>query len=530
MGKTVMNDAANGKVRALVSQANKALVERQYGEAEAVAESALAMDAQCGDAYLIQARAALAQGYFHQAVSLAGKAQHLLRAPDQATLTVAMGLSRLGEFTKAEKLFDRIVERQPDWVEARLQRAHNAIKQVDMDAARLDFFICTAFPESPGAAWYGYSYTKKFKDGDDDLQRLETDVQGRVEGKEDDFLAHYGLGKARGDVGRFSESLASYARANHLQSKYNQASGHQFQRREVLARARKLVVDYERAIGAMEPHSAGVPQGVLTLCGMPRVGKTLLQGNIARHAAVRSLSERNVLSTLAARVGINGTSLLVESLPALRWPQIAALAQVLPKCWEHEDGQFRWGVTTDPNGDRCVGAMAMLSSGARTVWCRRDPESTALAIFCRYFTSVRFSTGFEDIAVAQVLHNGLMAFWASQLPQRVHVVDYEQLVRNPDATVASVLGFMGLDADGLDDSSELADVSPDLLSSAGSVQVATRANPDFDTLKRDYAMALPQVRDAFAQAVELVWKRVPELRPYLPGVPDASTGAERQAV
>jgi LPS sulfotransferase NodH len=69
-----------------------------------------------------------------------------------------------------------------------------------------------------------------------------------------------------------------------------------------------------------------------------------------------------------------------------------------------------------------------------------------------------FAYDFEDMAAYMTGHDTLMRHWKQSLRVPIHELDYEDLVTNPEATLASLCDFIGAPAGGRSSSDESAPV------------------------------------------------------------------------
>ena len=92
----------------------------------------------------------------------------------------------------------------------------------------------------------------------------------------------------------------------------------------------------------------------------------------------------------------------------------------------------------------------LLFPGARVIFAQRHPCDAMLSGFMQSFSPNLGMAHFLDIADAADFYDAAMAVWtASQaaLPLNVHTVVYEELVRDPEAVLRPLLGFLGREWD-----------------------------------------------------------------------------------
>src|SRR5690606_5585061 len=91
------------------------------------------------------------------------------------------------------------------------------------------------------------------------------------------------------------------------------------------------------------------------------------------------------------------------------------------------------------------GLLLHVLPDARVIWMRRNPEDVALSCFRTFFSSpVPWSWSLEDIARYFLIEDQLFAHWTAQFPERILVVPYEGLVREPGVWIEKILAHSGL--------------------------------------------------------------------------------------
>ncbi|KMW57652.1 TPR repeat domain protein [Candidatus Rhodobacter oscarellae] len=78
---------------------------------------------------------------------------------------------------------------------------------------------------------------------------------------------------------------------------------------------------------------------------------------------------------------------------------------------------------------------------AHIVVVRRDHNATALSLYKHVFRPGRqlFSYDMDDIRAYQRDQDDLLSFWAERLPDRFHVMDYEDLITDPERQIRALL-------------------------------------------------------------------------------------------
>lgn len=238
----------------------------------------------------------------------------------------------------------------------------------------------------------------------------------------------FALGKACDDIGDTQRAAAMFREANGLVKREIHWS------RDVWERFVVAQIQEPPAASLTEP-SGCVPVFVV---GMVRSGTTLLADRLGRHADVRNRGEMPFIAYLAGQLKAQG---LLHDLRACAQARQIYLAHL-----RQDDAPARWYIDKHPLNFRYVGLIHRLFPEARVLYCRRDRRDNALSIYSQYFGHADndYAYDFEDIASYAAGCDRLMAHWTQSRGLPVHVVDYEQMVGNPDATLATARAFLGL--------------------------------------------------------------------------------------
>lgn len=177
------------------------------------------------------------------------------------------------------------------------------------------------------------------------------------------------------------------------------------------------------------------------IVGMPRSGTTLVEQILSCHPAVHAGGESLFFETLAARLWQANRHVSPDS---------EAEVSRLRDRWFHDVATDRidTGLYTDkfPGNFMHLGLVRRILPEARVIWCRRNPEDTALSIYANDFNRsiVPWATRLENIAVAWDAHRRLMEHWTTTLRLPVVTVHYESLVEDLESEVRNLLSSLDL--------------------------------------------------------------------------------------
>ena len=184
------------------------------------------------------------------------------------------------------------------------------------------------------------------------------------------------------------------------------------------------------------------------IIGMPRSGTTLVESVFASHSKVTPGGETKLTGLATMRYDPFDPRALtqIESEIGAGKKPWADMGRELRRLQNQRYG--KQGMVTEKNLGHhfLLGAIAMIASGARIIYCTRDPVATAWSCF-----KIRFSNGngwsydFESIGRYQRLYRETMSHWQRVLPDApILEVAYEDLVGDPAHVIPTMLAHAGL--------------------------------------------------------------------------------------
>lgn len=289
----------------------------------------------------------------------------------------------------------------------------------------------------------------------------------------------FGMGKARDDVGDFADAVQAWREANALMRPlvpWSRAGWNEFV-------ASRMAAGPEPSIQPNQQRGAPI-----FVVGLPRTGTTLVAELLGRHPDIRNRGELPTLGYLAERlIGLDKP----RRLAALSDAAAIYLAHL-----RRDDAPARYYIDKNPLNFRYLDLIAALFPQARVIHCRRHARDTALSIWGQSFASddYGFATDFRDIAALGEGCERLVAHWRRTLPLPILTVEYEQLVADPDTTIARLVTRLELAS--FDPSLEKGDERT-VITSASQWQARQSIHRRSVERWRNYADYLPQLTQLF---------------------------------
>jgi Flp pilus assembly protein TadD len=206
--------------------------------------------------------------------------------------------------------------------------------------------------------------------------------------------------------------------------------------------AQSVTPAWGERIPTLEPER---PQPVFLL-GFPRSGTTLLDTFLMGHRAIEVIEEQPLLFDSVAEIGG------IEKLPAVDADTLRKARDRYTRGLAKEARESGCAVVIDKFPLNMVAAPLIhaLFPGAPILFAQRHPCDCVLSGFMQAFVANLGMASFLDIADAADFYDVCMSVWTAScvaLPLNVHIVRYESLVENPEATLRPVIEFLGLDWD-----------------------------------------------------------------------------------
>ena len=189
------------------------------------------------------------------------------------------------------------------------------------------------------------------------------------------------------------------------------------------------------------------------ILGMPRSGTSLMEQILASHPQGDGIGEgigiQSIIKDLGAGRGIRATIDWWDNAinnPASMPEFAAAYLQEMERAGEKPDA--RRVADKNPFNFLFVGLILRLFPKATIFWTDRNPDDVALSIFMQNFASpMVFDNDPKALWHFYSAHDRLRDLYVNACPDRVKIIKYEELVTEPEKTVAYMLDAIGLEWD-----------------------------------------------------------------------------------
>jgi hypothetical protein len=100
---------------------------------------------------------------------------------------------------------------------------------------------------------------------------------------------------------------------------------------------------------------------------------------------------------------------------------------------------------TSPGNAWHIGMIRLCLPNAKIIVCQRDAKDNCTEIFNKNLgPDHAYSTDMRTLGEHFLQHSDLIEHWRNLLPGFIHVVQFEELLRDPQPQIKAVLDFCGL--------------------------------------------------------------------------------------
>jgi tetratricopeptide (TPR) repeat protein len=292
-------------------------------------------------------------------------------------------------------------------------------------------------------AWWSLADLKNYFFSDIEIAAMQRLLASGDQPRANEAHLRFALGRGCEQRAEYAPAFAHYAAGNALRRLDEPFDIEVFERR--CARIRAF---FGAGFFAAHRGSGSQSTAPIFIVGLPRSGSTLLEQILASHSQVDGTMELpNILGMVAQFDDLapqrDGYP---ETVRQASVPQFAALG----RRYLEETAPLRSGRAhfTDklPNNFSHIGLITAILPRAIVIDARRHPMDACFSTFKQHFAEGQtFSYDLTDLGRYYRCYLSLMDHWDAVLPGRVLRVQYEELVREPEANIRRLLAHCGLD-------------------------------------------------------------------------------------
>ena len=342
-----------------------------------------------------------------EAIELLEKAMHS-RPRDVAIVhNVGLAYSNAGNIEKAREMYRTALEIQPTRVEVLQQLLH--ITKMTDDA-----------PE-----WKAL----------DNIQKYYEVLPDKAK-----YQFHFSLGKAHADIGKYDKAFENYRRANEI--KHDLINSDLSEAEERFECIKEIVTPaFLAKISAVASNS----EKPVFIVGMPRSGSTLIEQIISSHPAANGGGEMTVFPELIGATETESGKALAEHLRSISSNDFKEIIAGCLAAFQEVDATAERVCDKQLANFLLLPLLVTMFPKATIVHCLRNPLDTCLSCYFNDFARSHFyTTKLEELGRFYRMYRDLMDTWQEQFDFRIHTVQYESLVENPEAESKKLIQAIGL--------------------------------------------------------------------------------------
>lgn len=368
--------------------------------------------------------------------------------PENPQNWVALGsvYTRLLRQQDALVAYEEAARLNPTQVSLRLSIGHIQKTLGRRAQCERSYHDCLAMDSGCGEVYWSLADLKTYTFSDAEITAMRgllTDATGLGGNK---AQLHFALGRALEQQRKYQAAFGHYAVGNALRRKTSPFDMAKFE-----AKTRRVIDCFDKAffaerLGSGSPDTS--PDGSpIFIVGLPRSGSTLVEQILASHSNVEGTMELpNVLTMVREFDQVNGRGDgYPESVRAAPLDTFAALGRrYLEDTRPIRTGRPRF-IDKMPNNFSHIGLIRAILPSATIIDVRRHPMDSCFSTYKQHFAEGQsFSYDLADLGRYYRCYLALMDHWDTVLPGRALHLQYEDLVRDPDANIRRLLEHCGL--------------------------------------------------------------------------------------
>lgn len=421
------------------------VIEKKFGEAIKHLEKAVELEPEMLDAHTNLGTAYAQVENHDKAVNILFKALAIDPLNVGAHLQLSASLYRRERHDSAEYHARKALELAPAAAEGYLHLGNALGSMGRMDEAADALLKIAGQPPVGLPALSRLIHLRKTKEDSPELEVLK-----RYEGMEANLqdegksTMHFAAAKAYDDLKDYPTAFEHLFKANEISKTL-----HPFDEVAYVERAERLrefmsPEMIERCSGAGVNDIAPI-----FITGMPRSGTTLMDQMFSRHPEVMAGGELRALPaamhhTKGLRAGLQ-EEVPVEAITADDFTQ---LGEAYVSGVRAEGIKSEYVSDKMPSNYLYAGLIALAMPRAKIIFLRRHPMDCLLSNYMQHFgRNQPFSTDFKNLAIVYREFDNMVKYWSNVIPDRVRVVNYEDVTADAEGQMRALLDWVGLDWD-----------------------------------------------------------------------------------
>jgi tetratricopeptide (TPR) repeat protein len=424
-------------VASLCGLAALSIAADKSNDAERLLRHALKQSAHSPLAWRGLVQALVSLGRLEEADAAARRLVKIEPENPQTWITIGSVSTRLMRQEQALEAYEQAARLKPEEVQLRMSIGHIHKTLGRRDESEAAYKAALAMDPGVAEAYWSLADLKNYTFSDAEIAAMQHLLaNGKIERSNSAQLC-FALGKALEQRHQYADAFAYYARGNTLRRVDAPFDIEHFERRTARIRAFFDTAFFAKCAGGGDPSTAPI-----FIVGLPRSGSTLVEQILASHSRVEGTMELPNIITITHQF---------DDMVASRdgYPETVGTAPVglfaaLGGRYLAETAPLRAGREhfTDklPNNFSHVGLIHAILPHAIIIDARRHPMDCCFSTFKQHFAEGQtFSYDLDDLGRYYRCYLSLMDHWDVVLPGKVLHLQYEDLVRDPEANIRLLL-------------------------------------------------------------------------------------------
>lgn len=295
-----------------------------------------------------------------------------------------------------------------------------------------------------GTGWWSLADLKTYQFTAEDKQIMEKLANNESVAMDQRCQAAFALATAIDNDGDHEQAFRWFQNANEL----HPDTGYSPAKHKAACQA--SIAEFDYGMLALQALPEPVGPTPIFIVGMPRAGSTLIEQILASHSQIEGTMELMTLPYLKRTIRMAGERKFNKNyLQALREFTPAELS-VFGRVYLDETAVYRtskpYFIDKLPANFERIGLIHKILPQAIIIDARRHPMDCGFSVYKQHFANGHeYSFNLDHIGQYFNIYLKLMDHWNSVLPGKVKLVQYEDMVRDTEASVRDILAHVGVD-------------------------------------------------------------------------------------
>tara|TARA_B100001093_G_scaffold365874_1_gene350668 strand:+ start:396 stop:1967 length:1572 start_codon:yes stop_codon:yes gene_type:complete len=251
------------------------------------------------------------------------------------------------------------------------------------------------------------------------------------------------LGKAYDDLKDSETAIKFLSSGNKFYNKISKSN--MAEEVNIMSNIHKIFNDIDLNVS----HKSFSKKKIIFICGMPRSGTTLVEQIISSHKKVYGAGELSFLTNITYDNFFNNDKpdkqKIIEHQNSLK---NIINDQYIEKFSLYNIDQQ---ILTDkaPFNFKWIGFIKIFFPNSKIIHCKRNPQDNCLSLYKNNFSSPVMNWAYDqkDISSYYNNYNLIMKFWYSKIPEFIYTAEYEKIVSDKENEIKKLIEFCELEWD-----------------------------------------------------------------------------------